>query len=301
MPTSDTYNYGWKEEYEEKHSNDLASICCAQGHVPIASLGEANIPPNMDFEWFTQNDQLGWPFCHAHMRTGMEEILYYLATQGKIQNFSRYYAAITDMRMDGDDSRPEGASIGGSLRSAVKDGAAIETLMPYPPYNPRNYSNKIPANVKEDALSRHIKSLITGIRSYDDVDRLLTSGRGVVGLGFNWTQGWANIRGYDAVKQVPGGRILGGHALFLAGWKTIGNRRCPILHNSHDGWGVKRRAALFPEVVDYLIKTSRYGAFGATTIELGDKDPKPQPWDWVKGANFASGQVDPFAKVGQSA
>lgn len=298
MPTEETFDpngfgLGWRKDEEPKHENFVASVSVSVGDLPCAAASEADIPNDMIPDWFTQNNQGSWPFCHAHMRTGMEECLAWLETKGTVYQFSRAFAAIMDMRMDGDDRYPEGASIGGSLKSAIRDGAAMEPLLPYFPTG--KYSNKVPETVKADALTRRIHSLIPNIRSYSALDKILTSGRGAVGFGMDWTTGWAAFRGVDQVAKMPGGRVLGGHALFFFGWKKIAGERWPFLHNSHAGWGVHMRTAVAPRVIDYILQNSRYGAYGATNIVMNDPSDKiVQPWDWITTANFQSAPVNPF-------
>lgn len=302
------FGLGWKPELEGLHAEAIAANALSTGSL-LCSLSESEIPANLDPTWFVQKNQGCWPFCHAHMREGIVKVLYWLSTKGQVQDFSRYYAAITDMRMDGNDSQPEGASIGGSLNASIKYGEPLESLMPYPPLQPDNpgpgfnydrwcaqhYSNKIAEGVQEDANQRHIKSLVPGIRSYSQLMNALTSGRTAIGIGITWTSGWAQIRGVDVVHHLPSGRILGGHALFLFGWRTIGGEKYPLMHNSHDGWGINRRAALSPSCIDDMLNRNGFGCIAATNIELTEKVPQAQPWDWITPDSFESKPIDPWS------
>jgi len=294
--------FGWKPELEDKH--DLSDISLAT--LPCSLPAESDIPKDMNPTWFTQDNQGVWPFCHAHMRTGIVECLYWLATKGQTQNFSRYYAAITDMKMDGDDSQPEGASIGGSLKASIKYGEAVESLMPYPPLQPnpptnninrwcqQHYSNKIADTVSQDATHRGIESIIPNLRTYKDVDNALVSGRTAVGFGLYWTTGWASFRGKSVVESGVGGQVLGGHAVFFFGWETHNNVRYPILHNSHLGWGTNMRIAVAPSIVDSILRNSPFGAFAVTNIKKDDPTPISQPWDWLTPEAFKDKPVNPF-------
>lgn len=303
---TDEPSLGWLPDKEDQHAAEIVKFSRGYGAVTCDAPNPSDIPADLDPTWFIQKVQGVWPFCHAHMRAGIVEVLYWLATKGTVQDFSRYYAAIMDMRMDGNDSEPEGASISGSLRSSVKDGDALESLFPYPQLQPngnvdidawckQHYSNKIDATTVQDASQRHIKSVVPGIRSYANLDAALVTGRTAIGFGMTWTTGWDAIRRVDTVKSFPQGRIRGGHALMFFGWRTIAGERWPLLHNSHDGWGIKRRAALAPAVIDRLLSNNQFGAFAVTNIELKDSNPQPQSWDWVTAANFQSGEVNPFS------
>lgn len=286
---------GWIPENEEQHAEELVNIALAYGALPCSLPAESAIPADMIPDWFLQRVQGSWGFCHAFMRTGIVRALYWLSTKGQTVDFSPYFAAITDLRMDGNDTVPGGASIGGSLRGSIKYGEALETLLPYPADNAR-YSNKIPANVMEDASHRHIKSIVPGIRSYAALDAAQVSGHTAIGFGMNWYTGEDAIRGVDTIKTNPAtGRLRGGHALMFFGWKTIAGERWPLLHNSHLGWGEtnKRRAFVNPKVVDAWLKNSQFGAFGVTNLDIGEI-VQNEPWDWVTASSFKSGNVDPF-------
>jgi hypothetical protein len=269
-----TFSYGWKEENETLHNvDDLRhSVVC---------LGASDVPDDLDIDWF-QDDQGAQPFCHAHMRTGAAEILAGLK-MGEFPQYSRYFAAITDMFMDGDDaSTPQGASIGGSLRASIKYGEALEKLMPYEP-DPRRYSRHIDPPVLTDAQQRGLVSLSPKINDYATMMSLMTSGRYVIGFGLKWTTGWANLRNVATAEgRSIGGQILGGHAVLFFGWKTIKGDKWPILHNSHDGWGVQRRCAIPPNFVDYILNGSIYGAWGMSDIKLNDFTPAPVDFNFRK-------------------
>lgn len=286
---------GWIPENEEQHSADLVNITLAYGALPCSMPAEASIPADMIPEWFLQRLQGSWGFCHAFMRTGIVRALYWLSTKGQTVDLSPYFAAITDLRMDGNDAVPGGASIGGSLKGSIKYGETLETLMPYPADNAR-YSNKISPNVLQEAAHRHIKSIVPGIRSYAALDAAQVSGHTAIGFGMNWYTGDDAVRGVDMIKTNPStGRYRGGHALMFFGWKTIAGERWPLLHNSHLGWGEKdkRRAYVAPKVVDAWLKGSQYGAFAVTDLLL-DQPVQNASWDWVTAANFQSAPVNPF-------
>jgi len=272
---------GWLPELEEQHEVAIAEISAP---APVCSAGD--IPKELDVSWFTQQDQGLWPFCHAHMRTACLEYLYWVATRGQVTQYSRRFAAITDMRMDGDDSRPNGASIGGSMRASQKYGEALEELLPY--FGDTGYSNRIPENVMANADAHRIRSLAPACRSYEAMDAALTSGLVALALGFDWTTGWDDLKGAEYLDDMPRGRVRGGHALAGFGWRTRGGERWYALHNSHPQWGVARKCYLSPRVWDRLLKESRFGACLVSDLELKDALPA-RPWDWLETANFSNG------------
>lgn len=272
-----SYAYGWKQENESLH--DLT----VYRHSVICSVGsDVPVPDVLDLPDWMQDDQLSWPFCHAHMRTGISEILAGLAmNDGTFPKYSRYFAAITDMKMDGNDSRPEGASIGGSLKAAIRWGDAAEELMPYPDPERVRYSNRISDAVFANAAAHKIKSLSPLITSYDQMISMAKSQRYVFGIGIPWTTGLANLQGVsDNDGRATSGGVLGGHALLSFGWKKIKGDLWPFLHNSHNGWGIKRRVAMSPKWWDSILKNNYFGVWGVSDIELTDFTPKPRKYDF---------------------
>lgn len=273
---------GWEPDLEEQHS-----VAIAEMSVPeLICEAPANIPDVIKMDWFTQQSQGQWPFCHAHMRTGCSEALAWMASGGTVFQYSRKFAAITDMRMDGNDRRATGASIGGSMRGATKYGEVDEAVMPYYAGN-EQYSNAIPQVVLDKATRSTVKTLVPNIRSYDDFDRAMVTGLVVAGIGIDWTTGWANLRGLESIDNYPGGSFLGGHALFFGPeWVTRSDGRHYALHNSHLGWGTRMRLLLSPKIIDKICQTSRYGVILASDIDLKDGPVKPRGWDWIDTANF---------------
>ena len=281
--------FGWNPELEAQHAAAIQAMTVS----PPCEAASGDIPETMDPDWFLQDLQGPWPFCHAHMRTGMEEILAWLATHQVFQ-FSRKLAAVLDMRMDGNDSRPAGASISGSIRAGQKWGTCLEKDWPYYATNQDAYTNKIPAAVMEKAGHFHITTVSPSIRTYQDLDRWNTSGRAVIGFGMDWTTGCDALTDKAQAAAIPRGAYRGGHALLVFGWRTVKGERWPIVHNSQSNrWGVRRRCAWSPAIWNAVLSQSRFGAFAATNISMDDPAPMAQPWGWVQDAYFTStGRID---------
>lgn len=261
--------FGWEPENEEQHTTAVASY---QARA-ICSAPDV-IPDTFDFTWI-QRDQRRRPFCHAHMRGGMEEVLCLLGTRKQVQ-FSRYFDAITDMRMDGNDSRPAGASISGSLRGAIKFGSCLNNLMPYLKDN-EGYSNRISTECMADAAHHHIASITTQIRSYDQWKALAITGRYVLGFGLDWTEGLAALSGVRQWNNQPlGGSVLGGHAVMSTPrWITVNGDKWFPLDNSHYQWGRDMKCFMPPKFWDRILGNSRFGAWAASDITLDDISPQP--------------------------
>ena len=279
---------GWDFDKEERHAEAIAQMSVTE----LKCEAPASIPDSLEIPGFLQQGQGSWPFCHSHMRTGCEETLAWLVTRGTLKQYSRKFGAITDMRMDGNDRQAAGASIGGSMRAAVKYGAVDEALFPYYKQGER-YSNHIPSEIMEKAARSNIKTLVPSVRSYDQFDAAMVTGLVTSAIGIDWTSGWSNLRGVELLQNYPGGGFLGGHALFFFGWITRGGERWYWLHTSHPGWGAGEtmRLACAPSVIAKICKTSRYGIYLASDMELDDEPVKPRGWDWLDTAQFAPGGV----------
>lgn len=266
--------FGWEPEQEQQHQLAVATL------APRATCAAPDVVPDIfDFPW-VQRDQRRRPFCHAFMRGGMEEVLCLLGTRKAIQ-FSRYFDAITNMRMDGNDSRPTGASISGSLRAAIRYGSPLDRLKPYLE-DDEAYSNRITAECLADATHHHISSITTQIRSYDQWKALAITGRYVLGFGLDWTQGLASLQGQRQFgNQSLGGAILGGHAVMSTPrWITVNGDKWFPLDNSHSRWGVGMRCFMPPKFWDRILGNSRFGAWAASDITLDDISPQPIDFDF---------------------
>ncbi len=271
---------GWDPDKEDLHTAALAEFS-----VPaLVCDAPVSIPDTLEIPGYRQDMQGAWPFCHAHMRTMCSEILTWMATKGELRHYSRKFAAITDMRQDGNDRRPAGASIGGSMRAALNYGECLETDFPYYVQG-ENYSNVIPAELLTRAAKTHIRTLVPGIRSFEDFDRAMVTGNVTCGFGIDWTTGWSGLRGVEYLTYMPGGNFLGGHALGFFGWRTRGGERHYAMYNSHPGWGADTRIFVAPAVIDKICRTTRYGLLLASDMNLAEP-VKPRGWDWIDSANF---------------
>ncbi len=277
---SEELYFGWKEENESLH--DVSAL----EHSARCMVSASDVPDTVECSWM-QDDQGPLPFCHSSMSTGAGEILAGMATAepGKppvFPQYSRYFSAIMNLRQDGDDRYPDGASIRGAMLAAIK-GLALESLMPYLKSS-NQYSNRIPESVQANAKLHRIKSITPPIRSYDEMNAIMPSGRYVMAFGLQWTQGLANLRNVRTCPNLTGGQVLGGHAVLSSpSWITQGGDKWYALDNSHNGWGLKRRVFMSPQWWDWMLRRSgQYGAFAASDIALDDFTPKPRDFSFAK-------------------
>lgn len=286
---------GLREHTPEEMAQLLAEI---PNSPDLLCSAPTNIPKDNPMDWFKQLSQFVYPFCHGHGRVACASGLYYIATQGKQTRFSRRFAAITDMRCDGNDKVPAGASIPGSMRAAGKYGEVEESEFEYfdctvPPGGFRNnadinafvskhYSNVTPDNVVADAAKIKIQHFVPNLKSYDQMDAGLITGNYACFFGITWDAGLASLRGIEKATKVPSGQVLGGHALATFPWKTFGQERWYPILNSHDGWGVNMRCYMPPSWWDWQIKNSPYGFYLVSDITA---PVQARGWDWLDDAN----------------
>lgn len=255
---------GWDESLEQQHAADLAKL-----HAPLAVSAPAagDIPDALDTSWFREEDQGAFNSCCGNANAGLGEYLHWIGTSGDVQQFSRRWMYVRTKHRDGTPGVDNGASISGGMLVAAEEGYALESLVPY--WKPgERYSPVIPNAVvaQRDAATRKLRSVVD-LRSYDELDRWLTSGAGGVLIGIDWTTGQSDFRS-PFMEFEPGGRSVGGHALWLGGWVTRGGERWPYMHNSHRGWGIRCRAAINPKIVDKWCRTSRFGVKGGSDMTV---------------------------------
>jgi hypothetical protein len=255
---------GWNEADEAQHSAALAKL-----HAPlsVSAPPATAIPDTLDTSWFREEDQGAFNSCCGNANAGMGEYLHWIGTGGQVLQFSRRWMYIETKRLDGSLAADNGATISGGMLAANRVGYALEDLVPY--WKPgERYSPDIPGEAKArlDAATRKLRSVVD-LRSYDDLDRWLTSGAGGVLLGIDWTTGQQDFRA-PLMDAEPGGRVVGGHALWIGGWVTRGGERWPYLHNSHRGWGIRSRTAVNPRIIDKWCRTSRFGVKGGSDLTV---------------------------------
>lgn len=284
----------------EMHTENQMAAAVAQMGTEFTCAAPSDVPVDNPLDWMVRQSQSLYPFCHASARTTSEEILYFVATGGKVIQLSRRFATITNLRQDGNDKRAAGASIPGSVMASKGFGNVPEELCQYfrlpKPGEIRsssdanrfvnaNYSNKIDSDILKKATEIRIQNFVR-LKSYDDMDSKLITGNFAVIFGIPWHTGWTKIRGTEFVNKVQGGSPLGGHALACGGWKTRAGERWHKIHNSHDGWGVEMAAYLSPAQWDHMIRTSQYGFYAVSDMAVPDQ---PRGWQWLEQANHSLG------------
>jgi hypothetical protein len=259
-----TISLGWNEELEAMHAEQLAKL-----RVPlkVSTPVSADIPDELDTSWFKPEDQGPFNSCCGNANAGLGEYLWFLQTKGEVLQFSRRWMYVQTKKRDKSVNVDDGASISGGMLVAAEDGYALEQLVPYWRSGER-YSPVIPNELeaRRDASERRLRS-VTDIKTYDDMDRWLTSGAGGVLIGIDWVEGQLQFKSAFMDRE-PGGRSVGGHALWLGGWTTRGGERWPFMHNSHRGWGVNQRTAVNPKIIDKWCRNNRFGVKGGSDMTI---------------------------------
>lgn len=202
--------------------------------------------------------------CVGHALSSCGEACAWLDSGGSMkQQFSRWGAYIWAQKESGFDGRDQGAGIAGAVRAAVKYGFCPEELWPYPTPNMK-YSDRVPTGAVDASAPFQLLGH-TPISSYDEGFEWMNQGKGPLIIGVDWTNGLANNTG-DVTLSDLGGRVLGGHAMFLWGWLENGRL---WLGNSHsERWGQRGWRPTTPEVVNRWCRNGEvYGLSDLKDVE----------------------------------
>lgn len=219
-----------------------------------ASPRELEFPKEFDPRQIIRTELQGsFSSCIGHGLSSSGEVCAWIDSGGKWSpQFSRWGAYIWAQKESGLLGKDQGAMISGAVKAATKYGFCPETLWPYP----SRYTTSIPAEAPNAAAPYQLMSHVV-IKGYEDGFNWINQGKGPLLIGVNWTPGLANNTG-DVTLADAKGRTLGGHCMFIWGWKSDG---CLWLGNSHGtGWGQSGWRPVRPEVVTYWAQTQEvYG------------------------------------------
>lgn len=266
---------GWLRDDEHLHASQLMAITQP---LTVCAPPASQIPASFDPSFLKVENQGQTNTCSAHAVTTAAEGCYYIATRGQGQQFSRRAAYAWAKEVDySSPNQDGGATISAVALVAQRIGFCTESLVPW--YPGGRYVRGVPNEMqaKDEAAKRKCGSL-ADLRTYDQLDQWLTSGAGWVVAGIDWTSGWAALLGADSIATMPGGMILGGHAICFGGWATRAGERWPYLINSHgEQWGQRGKILVSPRVVDTLVRNSRFGFKGLSDLSV----PEAREWDWL--------------------
>jgi len=219
-----------------------------------ATANKLSFPEEFDPRPFVRiEDQGQRNSCVGNGLSSCGEICGWIDSGGTFNTqFSRWGAYIWSQSLSG--PRPgvlwlgkdQGAGVDGAIRAATQIGFCPEELWPYPSPNAA-YSTRVPAGAKEAAdpykLQGHSMPL-----TYEACFDWITQGKGPLLIGINWTAGLLDNRG-DVTMRDLRTRSIGGHCVFLWGWRKNGS--LPLGNSYTAGWGQQGWRDVVPEVVDY--------------------------------------------------
>lgn len=212
--------------------------------APVPRLLASATAPADDFDptnvVFIES-QLNFNSCVGNSLSSVAEYCYFIDTKGLQIQFSRWLAYLWSQAADGNFlGKDQGATQRGGIITAERKGFVPETALPYPK---GRYNTNIPPGMDALAAPNRITTHSMA-RTWDDHLQWNRLGKGCTWVCINWTERLANgtspITKYDL-----GGRSLGGHAVYLAGWTKNG---LSYLINSHDkSWGKNGVRLVTPE------------------------------------------------------
>lgn len=277
IPVPDASSPDWHGyPIDECYQYDQATIAANDTPMPfmLADLDPADIPDHNDpREWHKTEDQGPVGSCQGHALSSVVEYAYRVATEGKVEQFSRQMGYIGSQIEDGIRG-DRGSTLSGGMKLVTTKGLCFERTCPYP----GRYSPQIPQEAWEEARDYIIRSS-TWLKTYDDLAAYLYSGAGGIEIGIRWTQALANSRG--VIESFSGGGG-GGHAISFLGWsrrKDAQGRRYLYLVNSHsERWGDRGVAEVAPRAIESMLADRFTSCMGLSDLDT----PMPRRIDFLK-------------------
>lgn len=251
-----------------RHDTAMAALC-----KPMCAASDAEIPDNVEpGDTLTVNNQFNFNSCCGNaVDKALERDLF--LTTGKIVNLSARFSYLAARTMDGSNDGPDaGAMIESGALGSHRMGYTTEEAFPYW-QNGEEFDPELPPSIVE--LASHTKAFsIAKMNSMEDCLRFLGTGQGAIIYGIWWTQELANFTGSNVLGQSFGNTVVGGHALCMAGYKTIDGEKCPETWNSHSiRWGNRGRMITRPNLIWNAIRSAPWGAYGISCGSSFTKKP----------------------------
>lgn len=191
----------------------------------------------------TIEDQGEFSSCVGNSLSSVAEICTHIASGlTAFPQYSRWCAYIWSQIDSNTLGTDEGATQAGGIKTAKTRGFVPETLVPYP----ARYSTRIPRQAiaagARTTLEHHSIAA-----SYGPALEWMQQGKGPIWLCIDWTQGLADNNGPITVQDLNT-RPLGGHAVYMWGWRSDGASY--LFNNWGKSWGFNGARIVPPEVAD---------------------------------------------------
>lgn len=268
-------NPGWRFDLEPQARKAMS--------LPVRSIPKAfrtfEKPSEIDpRKWHKIENQSSMGSCQGHGLSSCMERLWWVATGGEVQQFSRIFGYLATQKIDGLLGSDRGSTIAGGIELVSQHGLPLEELVPYP--NPVRYPGRSDINQilspqnYEAGKPYRIRSQVA-IRSYEDCIGWLAGG-GAVSIGIAWPVSLDR----SAVVRSFGGGGRGGHAIAILGYLRNGNL---VVANSHserygdDGWFY-----VTPQAFGQMLRHRYTACYGLSDMA----QPKPRRVDFRKSKMF---------------
>lgn len=251
--------------YESEAIERIFSPC-----APVAS--DEPIPPTLNArEWLTVENQGAFSSCCGQAFDKAREWCAWVGYRVRV-NLSARMSYLAARKWAGVNSNGDnGVSIQAGAMAAKELGTVPEVDFPYWRDGER-FDPRIPADVLE-AAGKYRIGAVNPPRDARDIVQRLGTGQGPTGWGFAWTTGWASYTG-GPLRQLPGGRHLGGHATAIIDYQTIDGELFLVGINSHgQSWGDRGFYTIHESVANQILNSSIYGAYTVTDLSGFQKRP----------------------------
>jgi len=266
--------YGYDPRIERVE--ELVKNCLNSDYLMSSTFTPTEPPRFIDPRtWHRIENQGGIGSCQGHMQASMGEGCYWVATNGKVTQFSNIYAYYKTQQIDGLSGRDVGSTLSGGLTVVKNHGLCPLDVMPYP----SRYSWNVPREADKAAADYKIKTGVV-LRSERELFNFLATGQGFAGMGIMWNNINTTAQGTIERYNYSGG---GGHAVGILGYseRRKGDRPYYWVANSwSERWGNKGWAEWSPDAMDEVFRGRYNTVVGYSDLESPHvrKIPNHMPW-----------------------
>ena len=260
------YGLGWIPEKEHQHTTAIAPLmrplCMAAGEIPKQVCLRRYLKP----EFQGEIGQCAGAAVSLAMQ-GDTMIQEGLPNAPRLNDLSMTFAWLAGRRKDGTSEAAgidTGTTIQGVCVAAAEYGMATEAEFPTvttgQAFRARGGAS-VPPGIWKTVQRRRVRAVafcgdaVTGAQA-------MGTGQGFVVFGVDWNSDWANHSGSGPITKIPGGRVLGGHAIAAMGYEitAAGELYWDVWNHHGPQWGDGGQAFVHSRVIDYLLRSSNFGA-----------------------------------------